>query len=141
MFGVSAALGSKFGPYNLNAGQIWEYREYEDTEWCDVSSCESYDDYLSSVENACKILKIEAESGFMGRAVLVRFLKNESCSTDIGEELWFAAENFGTFFRLLYDPTVETRYGIYCGMCGKYNEYAIFNPGFMCWACRNGWTT
>lgn len=140
-----SSLGEKFGPANLKVGQVWEYREFKEHDWCDVSQCESYDDYIQCVDNACEVLKIDMMAGFMGfptgRVVMVRFLRVDSCPHDKNDEVQFAAENFGIFFRLLWDPDMEERYGVYCGNCGQYYEYAKFNQGFKCWACRNGWTT
>jgi hypothetical protein len=145
LFGFGA-VGAKFGPINLKVGQIWEYREFQETDWSEIPpSASSYDDYVQSVENAVEILKIENESGFMGfpvgRTVLVRFVKSTSCPHPAPDEIMFAAENFGIFFRLLWDPDAEDKYGVYCGNCGQHYEYAKFEAGFKCWACRNGWTT
>jgi len=144
MFG--AAIAEKFGPANLRVGQIWEYREYQDSAWSNIpDGADSYDDYIQSVDNACKVLKIEARPGFMGipvgRTVKVRFVKCTTAPHSEGEDIEFAADNFGPFFRLLWDPNADEKYGVYCGMCGNYCEYARFRQGFKCWACRNGWTT
>lgn len=134
-----------FGPSNLRIGQIWEYRDSEDIPWGELPVQRSYDEYLYMAGDVCRILDIRVESGFLGfptsRTVLVKFLKSRSGSYRIGDQVWFVASNFDVFFRLLWDSKAEDRYGVYCGGCGQYYDYAKFDPCFKCWACRNGWTT
>lgn len=120
----------------LEVGQIYEYRMSQDYCWRDLPALGSYskEEILKIVDFAVIIKDVtltEARFSWIKTQFAADFGKEELLA------LCFFKEERN--FRLLLNKTIEEKYGVHCGNCGKYCEHAIFALNFKCWACKNGW--
>lgn len=123
----------------IKVGQIWQYRKNPGNDWNPLPYPGSVDKQgiLGQVEFAVQIDELTPTYAKF------TFIKSNGTNLfDQGQGQGSALLKFfndDQYFRLILDTDHnKVKYGVHCGKCGKYNEYAEFSNNFQCWPCKNG---